>query len=82
MILIAPQKNWVTNPASAAMVGFECKIVQTTSEGLMDIQAMEQLLDEHVAALRDGDGPRARTDDRVGEGVLRDGLPVHEHDGR
>ena len=50
-IILIPDSAHGTNPASAAMVGFECKIVPTTSEGLMDIQAMEQLLDEHVAAL-------------------------------
>ncbi len=50
-IILIPDSAHGTNPASAAMVGFECKIVPTTADGLMDLDAMDQLLDHNVAAL-------------------------------
>jgi glycine dehydrogenase subunit 2 len=50
-IILIPDSAHGTNPASAAMVGYECKIVPTTSDGLMDLDAMNDVLDDRVAAL-------------------------------
>jgi glycine dehydrogenase subunit 2 len=40
-----------TNPASAAMAGFRCKIIPTTAEGQIDLAALEGMLDGDVAAV-------------------------------
>ena len=50
-IVLIPDSAHGTNPASAAMVGCQCKIVPTTPQGLMDIEEMDRLLDERVATL-------------------------------
>lgn len=50
VILVADSAHG-TNLASAAMAGFSCKIIPTTAEGLMDVQALEAALDDNVAAL-------------------------------
>jgi len=50
IVLIADAAHG-TNPASAAMAGFTCRIIPTTSEGLMDIKALRAELNEEVAAL-------------------------------
>ncbi|MDB6039250.1 MAG: hypothetical protein JWM99_3091 [Verrucomicrobiales bacterium] len=50
MILI-PDSAHGTNPASAAMAGFECEIIPTTRDGLMDLDSMERHLNKNVAAL-------------------------------
>ncbi len=49
--ILIPDSAHGTNPASAAMVGYTCHIVPTTSEGLMDLEAMESALCDRVAAL-------------------------------
>ncbi|MEQ1665100.1 MAG: aminomethyl-transferring glycine dehydrogenase subunit GcvPB, partial [Bdellovibrionales bacterium] len=50
IILIADSAHG-TNPSSAAMVGFNCRIIPTTDDGLMDIAALKNELNENVAAL-------------------------------
>lgn len=50
VVLIADAAHG-TNPASAAMAGFNCRIIPTTREGLMDIDALKNELNEDVAAL-------------------------------
>lgn len=50
VVLIADSAHG-TNPASAAMAGFECKIIKTNSSGTMDMQALSQELNDRVAAL-------------------------------
>ncbi|MBI4861658.1 MAG: aminomethyl-transferring glycine dehydrogenase subunit GcvPB [Candidatus Riflebacteria bacterium] len=50
-IILIPDSAHGTNPASAAMVGYECKIIPTTPDGLMDLAAMDRLLDRNVAGL-------------------------------
>ena len=50
-VILIPDSAHGTNPASASMAGFECKIIPTTREGLMDLPSMEKHLDKNVAAL-------------------------------
>jgi glycine dehydrogenase subunit 2 len=50
VVLIADAAHG-TNPASAAMAGFTCRILPTTRNGLMDMKALERELTSDVAAL-------------------------------
>lgn len=50
VVLIADAAHG-TNPASAAMAGFTCRIIPTTRDGLMDIDFLKSELNENVAAL-------------------------------
>lgn len=50
IVLIADSAHG-TNPASAAMAGFTCRIIPTTPEGLMDVAALKAALNPDVAAL-------------------------------
>ena len=50
-IILIPDSAHGTNPASAAMAGFECKIIRTTPDGMMDLAAMDGLLNRDVAGL-------------------------------
>jgi glycine dehydrogenase subunit 2 len=50
IVLIADSAHG-TNPASAAMAGFTCRIIPTTRDGLMDIDALKAALTPDVAAL-------------------------------
>lgn len=50
VILIADSAHG-TNPASAAMAGFTCKIIPTTKDGLMCLESLKKNLNEDVAAL-------------------------------
>jgi glycine dehydrogenase subunit 2 len=50
VILVADSAHG-TNLASAAMVGFTCKTIATTDEGLMDLDALQAALNDDVAAL-------------------------------
>jgi len=50
VVLIADAAHG-TNPASAAMAGFTCRIIPTTREGLMDIDALTKEMNGDVAAL-------------------------------
>lgn len=49
-IVLIPDSAHGTNPASAAMCGFEVKSVATDSQGNTDLAALEALLDSSVAA--------------------------------
>jgi len=50
-VILIPDTAHGTNPASAAMCGFTCKIIATNSRGLMDLDAFEAHLDGQVAGL-------------------------------
>lgn len=49
-IILIPDNAHGTNPATATMCGYICKTVPSTSEGFVDMQAFEALLNEDVAA--------------------------------
>ncbi len=50
IILIADSAHG-TNPSSASMAGFTCRIIPTTDSGLMDITALRHELNDKVAAI-------------------------------
>lgn len=50
-VILIPDSAHGTNPASAAMVGFECRIISTTSNGLMDLTSFHSMLGPDVAGL-------------------------------
>lgn len=50
-VILIPDSAHGTNPASAAMVGFECRIIPTTSNGLMDLPSFHRMLGPDVAGL-------------------------------
>lgn len=50
VVLIADSAHG-TNPASAAMAGFTCRIIPTNRDGLMDVEALKRELTPDVAAL-------------------------------
>jgi glycine dehydrogenase subunit 2 len=49
--VIVPDSAHGTNPASAVMAGYEIVEVQSSSEGIVDLDELEELLDETVAAI-------------------------------
>ncbi len=49
--VIIPDSAHGTNPASAAMCGFDVVEVKSTSEGLLDLKVLEEVVDEHTAGL-------------------------------
>ncbi|QJF52888.1 aminomethyl-transferring glycine dehydrogenase subunit GcvPB [Roseobacter ponti] len=49
--VIIPDSAHGTNPASASMVGFTCRIVPTRADGLMDAQAFREVLSERTAVV-------------------------------
>ncbi len=49
--ILIPDSAHGTNPATASMCGFKTKEVPSTPQGDVDIEALESLLDETVAAL-------------------------------
>ncbi len=49
--MIIPDSAHGTNPASASMVGFTCRIVPTRADGLMDAQAFRDVLSERTAVV-------------------------------
>ena len=49
--VIVPDSAHGTNPASAAMAGFEVVVVPTSSEGGVDIKALEAAVSDRTAAL-------------------------------
>lgn len=49
VVLIADNAHG-TNPASAAMAGFTCRIIPTQRDGLLDIEALKSALTSDVAA--------------------------------
>ncbi|MFK5922992.1 MAG: aminomethyl-transferring glycine dehydrogenase subunit GcvPB [Verrucomicrobiota bacterium] len=50
-VILIPDSAHGTNPASAAMSGYICKIIPTTKEGTLDVDAMREMLDDDVAGL-------------------------------
>ncbi len=50
-IILIPDSAHGTNPASASMAGFSCKIIPTDSRGLMDLGALEKQVNDRVAGL-------------------------------
>lgn len=49
--VIIPDSAHGTNPASATMVGFTCRIVPTRPDGLMDIEAFRAALSDRTAVV-------------------------------
>jgi len=49
--VIVPVSSHGTNPASIAMCGYEAVNVETTKDGLVDIDKLNNLVDESVAAM-------------------------------
>lgn len=47
--VIIPDSAHGTNPASASMVGFTCKIIPTRADGLMDLAALKAALSDKTA---------------------------------
>lgn len=50
-VILIPDTAHGTNPASAAMCGFHCKIIPTNKRGLMDLESFEEHLNDDVAGL-------------------------------
>jgi len=50
-VILVPDSAHGTNPASASMAGYRCKIVPTTIDGLVDLDVLDECLTERVAAL-------------------------------
>ncbi len=49
--VIVPDSAHGTNPASAAMAGFDVIEIESNEEGMVDIENLKEVLDENVAAL-------------------------------
>ena len=49
--VLVPDSAHGTNPASASMAGFDVVQVPSRHDGLLDVDALARLLDEHTAAL-------------------------------
>ncbi|MDD5080467.1 MAG: aminomethyl-transferring glycine dehydrogenase subunit GcvPB [Candidatus Omnitrophica bacterium] len=49
--VIVPDTAHGTNPASAAMAGFDTVIVKSNDNGLVDINSLKDIMDESVAAI-------------------------------
>ncbi|HCZ06473.1 MAG: glycine dehydrogenase subunit 2 [Thermotogota bacterium] len=49
--ILIPDSAHGTNPASAAMVGFEVVEIKSDSEGLVDVEELKKHLDENVAGI-------------------------------
>lgn len=50
-VILIPDSAHGTNPASAAMAGFTCKIIPTTAQGTLDVEAMREVMSPDVAGL-------------------------------
>lgn len=50
-IILVPDSAHGTNPASAAMVGYQVREVASTDEGLVDLNALRELMSDEVAGL-------------------------------
>ncbi len=46
-IVLIPDSAHGTNPATAAMCGFEIKVIPSDSEGLVDLEVFKKLISEH-----------------------------------
>lgn len=49
--MIIPDSAHGTNPASAAMLGYECVTIKSTSTGLVDLAALKAVLNDEVAGI-------------------------------
>ncbi|MCB5558939.1 aminomethyl-transferring glycine dehydrogenase subunit GcvPB [Anaerosalibacter bizertensis] len=49
--IIVPDSAHGTNPASAAMAGFDAVEVKSTAEGLVDIESLKEVLSDEIAGL-------------------------------
>lgn len=49
--VIVPDSSHGTNPATAAMCGFETIVIKSTAQGLMDLEELKRVLSNDVAAL-------------------------------
>ncbi|KJJ83711.1 glycine dehydrogenase subunit 2 [Candidatus Omnitrophus magneticus] len=49
--IIIPDSGHGTNPASAAIAGYEVKSVKTSAKGLLDIEELKKILNEETAGL-------------------------------
>jgi glycine dehydrogenase subunit 2 len=49
--MIIPDSAHGTNPASAAMLGFDCITIKSTPKGLVDLEALKAALSEEVAGI-------------------------------
>lgn len=49
-VVLVPDSAHGTNPASAAMAGFECRIVPSDLKGRVDLMALREMLTPNVAA--------------------------------
>ncbi len=49
--IIVPDSAHGTNPASAAMVGYQVVSIPSAEDGCVDLEALKNALDEHVAGL-------------------------------
>ena len=49
-VVLVPDSAHGTNPASAAMAGFECRIVPSDAHGRVDVAVLKQMLTPDVAA--------------------------------
>ena len=50
-IILVPDSAHGTNPASATMVGYQVREVASTDEGLVDLNALRELMSDEVAGL-------------------------------
>lgn len=50
-IMIVPDSAHGTNPASAAMAGYEVRVVKSGKDGCVDIRELEEIVDEKVAGI-------------------------------
>jgi glycine dehydrogenase subunit 2 len=49
--VLVPDSAHGTNPATAAMAGYQIRNIQSNSQGMVDVGALEALMDDSVAAL-------------------------------
>lgn len=50
-VMIIPDSAHGTNPASAAMAGYEVRVVKSNRDGCVDINELEKIVDERVAGI-------------------------------
>ncbi|MCF8885605.1 MAG: aminomethyl-transferring glycine dehydrogenase subunit GcvPB [Aigarchaeota archaeon] len=50
-VMIVPDSAHGTNPASAAMAGYEVRVVKSDKDGCVDIEMLEKIVDENVAGI-------------------------------
>lgn len=50
-VIIIPDSAHGTNPASASLCGFKTRVVKTNDDGILTIEAVEEVLDDRVAGI-------------------------------